>query len=165
MGVLLAFLTGTGYGLWEYVKLKRRSDALERLVRLCEQMAERIRYTAAPLEELLSFFSTSSEWQGFCLFRGLPATSSTEDWRAAWLKSVTQSAGELGLTEEEQRLLCEFTTDFGRNDLEGEIQRCRRYATTFRERCASAQNDVRCRGRLYITLGFCGGSALALLLI
>lgn len=129
---------------------------------MCEQLAERIRYTAEPLEELLGFFAASSEWRDFCLLRDLrPPLTAPRD---AWLEVVRQSTAELGISAEDERLLCEFVTDFGAADLTGEVRRCRQYAAMLRERGEMARNDVRCRGRLYITLGFCGGSALALLL-
>lgn len=163
LGILLVFLTGTGCGLLGYLRLKRRACSLELLTRLCEQLAERIRYTAAPLEELLRSLAAATEFETFCLLRCV-RRQPLGDPRGALLEALVQSADELGITRDDRRLFEEFAADFGAADLMGEVQRCRQYAALFRERCEAAREDVRCRGRLYVTLGLCGGSALALVL-
>lgn len=155
MGILLVFLTGSGCGLFKYLDLKRRSDSLLLTVRFCEQLAEQIRYTAAPLHELLHSLASAPEFSVLGL-----SQQQSEDPRSIL------AAGSDGLvfTVGDRRLFQEFAAGYGRADLEGEIQRCRQYATLFEERYHAARDDVCRRGRLYVTLGLCGGSALALVL-
>ncbi len=128
-----------------------------------EQLAERIRYTAAPLEDLLRSLAMTAEFQDLCLLR-CAAAQPSGDPRGALQTAVEHCAGELGLSAEDKRLLMEFAEDFGAADLAGEIQRCRQYAALFRDRHTTAHAEVRRKGRLYVTLGICGGSALALVL-
>lgn len=151
----MIFLTGSGCGLFKYLDLKHRSDLLLLITRFCEQLAEQIRYTAAPLDELLQTVASAPEFSSFGLSR-----VGTEDPRSV----LASGANNPGFSMGDRRLFEEFAAGFGRADLEGEIQRCRQYAALFEERYRAAREDIRRRGRLYVTLGLCGGSALALVL-
>ena len=144
------------------MSLKRRSDSLERIARFCEQLAESIRYTAAPLEELLCFLASTAEFENFPLIQ---AVQTADDPRRSLLTSLARHAKELSLNLQDKQLFEEFIVDFGAADLAGEVRRCARYATLFRERYDAARETLRRKGRLYVTLGLCGGSMLSLLLV
>lgn len=162
MGVLLVFLTGVGCGMLGYLNLKRRADALGQLASFCEQLAERIRYTAAPLEDVVYALSKTAEFERFSLLRRLPPSS--EDPRAALLQAMTQGAEEMGLSADDCGVFRDFIADFGAADWDGEVTRCRRYAAVFRQRYTEAREDLRRRGRVSVTLGCCVGGTLALVL-
>ena len=68
------------------------------------------------------------------------------------------------LNHEDKRLLVEWLDGWGGGDLDGEVERCRRYAAQFHDRFETAVTEARRRGRSYITLGLCAGGMLALLL-
>ncbi len=71
---------------------------------------------------------------------------------------------EMALDGEDTRLLSEFLSGCGAADVAGEVERCEQYARLFYERSEAARDDAVRRGRLYVTLGVCGGSMAALLL-
>lgn len=144
------------------MSLKRRSDSLGRITRFCEQLAEGIRYTAAPLEDLLCSLASTAEFQKFPL---LQAAQLSDDPRRSLLTSLERHADELGLNTQDKQMFEEFIVDFGAADLAGEVQRCGRYAVLFRERYAAAREIVCRKGRLYVTLGLCGGCTLSLVLV
>lgn len=87
------------------------------------------------------------------------------DPRRTLIAALAHQGEALGLTAEDRQLFEEFITDFGVADLVGEVQRCRRYAALFRERHAAARESMQQRGRLYVTLGFCVGCTLSLVLL
>lgn len=119
-------------------------------------MAERIRYTAAPLGEVLRDMRNTTEFETLSFLNG--------DTREAVCEQLNRERRAMALTEEDVRLLSECIDGWGAGDLTGEVSRLRRYATMFEERCAAARTDAARRGRLYVTLGICGGSAVALIL-
>ncbi len=160
LGILLICLTGMGCGVAAYMSLARRVSALDLLVRFSEQMAEQMRYTTAPLEELIKDLAKREEFAKEPLFSGWRAG----DPRQALCTACRTEGDAWGLSSEDRRLFEEFVSQLGMSDLEGEITRCRRYARLFSERCTAAREELRHKGRLYITLGCCGGSALALVM-
>ena len=119
-------------------------------------MAERIRYTAAPLGEVLREMRNTAECESLAFLDG--------DTREAVRERICQERRAMALTDEDVRLLGECIDGWGTRDLAGEVNRLRRYAKMFEERCAAARTDAVRRGRLYVTLGICGGSAAALIL-
>ena len=90
---------------------------------------------------------------------------SSGDPRQVLSAALARHGDALGLTVEDRQLFEEFIADFGVADLVGEVQRCRRYAALFRERHITAREIVQQRGRLYVTLGFCVGCTLSLVLL
>ncbi len=154
-------MAGTGWGITAGRKLHSRAVSLELLSRFTEQLAERIRYTTAPLAVLLRELAASAELERLPLLRCIPTA---EDPRGALCEAAEACAGEMALNTEDTRLLTEFIRGWGNADVTGEVQRCRQYAARFRERCEAARADARCKEKLYVTLGICGGSMAALLL-
>lgn len=159
--MLLLLLTGLGLGLMAERKLQRRALSWTLLAQLAEQLGERIRCTSAPLAVVWQELAMCSELRRLPLLRGAVAT---DDVRHALREAVAASADEMALNADDTCLLTEFVDGCGAADIAGEVLRCRQYAVQFRERSAEARAEAAHRGRLYITLGFCGGSMAALLL-
>ncbi len=160
MGLLLVVITGGGCGLCAERRLKRRMYSVRALARLAELLAERMHSTAAPLTALLSELTLCGELADLPLMPRLAAATE----RRAWVAAANECAGTMGLNAEEHRALRDFVEGWGETDLESELARNRRYAARFRQLAEVAQAQVQQRGRLYITLGICGGSMAALLL-
>lgn len=154
-------MAGTGWGITAGRKLHSRAVSLELLSHFAEQLAERIRYTTAPLAVLLRELACSAEFDRLPLLQGVPAA---EDPRRALCESAEACAGEMALNVEDALLLTEFIRGWGNADVIGEVQRCRQYGARFRERFESARAEAHRKEKLYVTLGICGGSMAALLL-
>ena len=133
---------------------------LERIVRLLEWTTDYIRYTTAPLNEVLREAARVSEFERLLFLQQLPADLS----RHTVCEAVTEKSNAMMLADADVRLLCEIIEGWGMADLSGEIHRCRQYTARFEKQYRAACEDAERRGRLYITLGICGGSALALVL-
>ncbi len=123
-----------------------------------------MRYTAAPLGELLRELAALAEFEQFSLLKRLSAASAVR-WRADLNDAVRCCSLELGLNAEDERLLAAFTNGWGTADVQGEVHRFEQYAALFEEQCLAARDMVQRRGQVYVTWGVCGGSALALLLL
>lgn len=153
--MLLLAVTGLGQGLLAAHRLHKRADVLGRLARLMDYWADRIRATAAPLSDLASEAASVAEFCALPLWHGAPYT------RVSLCEAVQTAAI---LNHEDKRLLVEWLDGWGGGDLDGEVERCRRYAAQFHDRFETAVTEARRRGRSYITLGLCAGGMLALLL-
>lgn len=116
--------------------------------------------TAAPLCTLLAQLTACGELADLPLVSRLAAATE----RCAWVAAADECAAAMELNAEEHRTLRDFVGGWGETDLAGELARNRRYATWFHQLAEAAQTQVQQRGRVYITLGICGGSLAALLL-
>lgn len=145
-----------GCGLRAGTRLHRRASTLDRIARWLTYTADHIRYTAAPLGDVLQ------ETRGVMEFEMLPFLCGNT--REAVCEAIRKHRAVMALTDEDERLLCECIDGWGTSDLEGEVSRLRRYGTIFAERHVAAKMDAVRRGRLFVTLGICGGGAAALLL-
>ena len=153
-------LTATGFGVSAAQRLCKRTQTLELLSRLAKQLAENVRYTAAPLSALVA---KAAQEQAFAPLRFLTECVG-EDPRTSICRAAREEAAVLGLDEEDSRLLAEFFSGFGQADAIGESERCRRFATLFEKCGEEARAAYKHKSTLYVTLGVCGGSMAALLL-
>lgn len=159
LGMLLIAAVGTGWGLMMGRRVRERAAALELLARFAERLAERIRYTAAPLYALWQ--EMIPEFEQLPLLRQLNRAALMQQ---DWCEAVPTAAEEMYLNAEDTRLLTEFIRGLGKADVEGERRRCCQYAAQFRSRGEEARAESTRKGALYVTLGICGGSMAALLL-
>ncbi len=83
----------------------------------------------------------------------------------AWETAVEEEGRESGLTRADRDLLRGFGSQLGKTDVEGQIANCRQYGERLEQRLTEAREASAAKGRLYMTLGFAGGMALALLLL
>lgn len=166
MGLLLLVVAGLLLGLMAAGGLRRRVTSLDQLSRFMVRMADQIRYTAAPVEELLESAENSGEFADLpILGRICSKIRNGERVPDAWENAVEEDGRESGLTEGDRDLLRGFGSQFGRTDVEGQIANCRQYGDLLGQRLAEAREASAAKGRLYLTLGFAGGMSLALLLL
>ena len=141
---------------------QQRLKFLERFERFLECAAEQIRFSAMPAAQLLQELATMSEFTEFSL---LQAVAGKKDFRTAWQLALDRSGKKIGLSAEEQDLLADFMNGFGKTDVVGEVRYCEQYRLLVNKRLETVREEVRSRGRLYVTLGFCGGGMAGLLLL
>ncbi len=145
-----------GVGVRAGCKLHTRARSLQLLSRSVEALSERIRTTAVPLHRLLPEVVPPPFCAQLC---------DGDNPRDALLQAADACAEAWALTAADRRLWREFAEGFGTADKEGEVRRCVQYAARLRTVGEEAKEAaVRC-GRLYMTLGLCGGGLLALLMI
>lgn len=166
VGLLLIVLTGLGMGLMAAGGLRRRAGSLEQLGRLMGRMADQIRYTAAPVEELLESAERSGEFRSLpVLSRACSGIRDGANIHDAWEQAVEDGGREAGLTQEDRELLLGFGAGLGTTDVEGQVANCGQYRELLDQRLLEARKDSENKGRLYLTLGFSIGMAAALLLL
>lgn len=166
VGLLLIVFTGLGMGLAAAGGLRRRVSNLEQLGRLMGRMADQIRYTAAPVEELLESAERSGEFTGLpVLDRACAGIREGANIHDAWDRAVRDSGRDAGLTQGDQELLMGFGVGLGTTDVAGQVANCGQYRELLDQRLSEARKESESKGRLYLTLGFSAGMAVALLLL
>ncbi len=118
------------------------------------RLRERIRYAAVPMEELFAEFGV------------VPSTTAAPEFeREEWERCVSEWGESVGLSADDKTVLEGFAQGFGRLDVEGEIRFCEEYQEVFSERLEHAREAVRTKGRVWLTLGVCGGLTVGLLFL
>ncbi len=106
--------------------------------------------------------SSGDEFRRF----GLTAftTNGNQEPRLQWAKTITEQGGDWGFSADDRVLLAAFAEGIGRSDVAGEIRFCSDYREAVCTHLSSAREELKIKGRLYLTLGMCGGVLAALLL-
>ena len=95
----------------------------------------------------------------------LPQTvKQDEDPRAGLLTAIDEHGGEWGLFADDCALLRGFADGIGRSDVDGELRHCGEYRKAIDDHLQQAREELRVKGRLFMTVGVCGGLLTALLL-
>ena len=78
---------------------------------------------------------------------------------------MEEDGRDAGLTKADRGAAPRLRQPLSRTDVEGQIANCRQYGNLLEQRLTEAREAAAAKGRLYMTLGFAGGMALALLLL
>ncbi len=146
--------------------LKHRITMLSLFERFLQRFSENIRYTAMSVADVLRVLAEMTEFSTFPLLQEtIKRLSADGEFRIAWRAAVTEQSCAWALSEQEMNLFLDFADGLGTADIIGEIHHCEYYSRLVRECLEERKVEARTRGGLYMALGFCGGSALALLLL
>lgn len=165
IGLLLTALAGIGLGVYAALRLYRRAAWLEQAAGLVRFMAAQIRYTAAPVGELLDRAAGAAEFTRLTFLadcRQRLSPGGRLPHRMAGKPAGAGGAG--GANGGDCELMQRFGEELGATDVEGQLASCRLYAERLGERLAAARRAAAEKGRLYVTLGAAGGLAAVLLL-
>ena len=162
LGFLLVVVTGMSIGWNTKQSQSKRIRSLEWCERFLECAAQRIRFSALPIAELLKDLSFMEEFSQFSL---LQAASNSEDFRASWQCELKYFAKEFSLSVREKELFSDFMNGFGKTDIVGEVHHCEQYHLLVHQCIEDVRIQVKQKGNLYLTLGFCCGGLIGLLFL
>ncbi len=101
----------------------------------------------------------------FLRFSLLQAASKKNDFRIAWQQELNGFSADFSLSTREKELFSDFMNGFGKTDIVGEVHYCEQYRTLVHHRIEELRAQTKQKGKLYLTLGFCGGGLLGLLFL
>lgn len=160
VGLLLLVVAGGGVGCLQATALHKRARSLKAAHRLVQWLMQQLRYTAAPIKDLLQ------EAAGMKEFAPLPfLAEDTWQFPQAWQPAVQAGAKVCAFAEEDVALLCRFGEGLGKTDLEGQLTHGAQYALLLEEQQHKAATAAREKGRVVCMLWAAGTAVLALLLI
>ena len=155
-------LAGTGLGYYSTCRLQRHIGELEKWQRLIVFLEGRLRYTAAPVQEMLRAASLQVRGLEF-LKESLSCPA--EDFADVWERSIDRYAALNALTSADSTLWKEMGNVLGRSDRESQLSALELYARRLSDALEEARCEAREKGKLYLSLGVTGGMAAALLLL
>lgn len=144
IGALMILFACSATGLWMRYRMQKRVTTLQHVIERIRRLTEQIRYTNAPLTELIQHDSVAS----------FPKTTvQSDDPREQWKHSLAQHAEKCGLSEDDIAVLNRFFEQVGRSDAAGEVRFCEEYQTVLSEQLEQAKERLSVKGNLYVTLG------------
>lgn len=129
--------------------------------RLCAYIAEKIRYTAAPVAELLAGAAGESEFEAIRPF--LSRFTMQENWRTCFEDSVRSQLSGQGLDAEDLSLIRGWGEGLGFTDVAGQVAHCRQFEERLGQQAAGARQQALSKGKLYTSLGVASGLVVTLL--
>lgn len=134
---------------------------LQSFERLAAYTATHIRYTAAPVAEILTNAAREAEFEPIRPF--LHRFSPQEDWRAGFRDGVERELVGQGLTAADRALIIGWGEGLGSTDVTGQLEHCRQFGERLAAQAAGARQQAAVKGRLYTSLGVAGGLVATLL--
>ena len=166
LGLLLITRAGVWLGWSAAFGLKRRAAALDAMEKLIVRISSEIRYTAAPVREMLLTASRADEFHSLRFLGNVESAWKGEgDFPRAWEHAVDEEGSQCGFTAQDEALLREFGKGLGTSDTEGQTTHCQLYGELFARQAEEARREAANKGKLYMMLGLAGGLGLSLLLL
>ncbi len=142
-------------------KLALRVEKLERFLIFITSAGAEVRYSAAPVDEIVAKHGAGLDFLSYCIKYGRDGSSFGE----AWISAVKSEAENEGFSAKDCELLLGFGEGFGTSDTNGQISHCRLYSQLAAENLKNAKDEQARKSRLYQMLGIFAGISLSLLLI
>lgn len=166
VGIVVVILSCTMAGLMKSITLSRRVRELEYFISAFNYISTEIRYLSSPVDVIISNLVADSDRTKPRVFElCLAEFQKSHDFKASWLKAVSDSKPFLSLTREDVETLIRFGDTFGTTDSQGELANCNIYMENFRQRLACARSDKSKRAHMYLSLGLLTGVLIAAVLI
>jgi len=150
ISILIVILSAV-VGHYLCLKLYKRRDTLSEFDRLFDEAANRMCYTYGSLAEVFN-----SNFAGFKF-------DAKEPFASQWYALVQRYSDTL--SDDDKRILTEFSTEIGDGDLSAQLKRIRLYQSLIKERQKSASDEVNLKAKLYRAIPFSVGLVIAILII
>lgn len=83
----------------------------------------------------------------------------------SWNKALDKLPVGYGLSEEDKSIIMQFGCKLGATDIYGQTEHCDYFKNMFQNKANSLKEDYAIKARLYRTLGFFSGLAIALVIL
>lgn len=139
---------------------------LEAAVSFINYVSTRIRYSAAPIDEMIEQAAQMEELRSLPFLK-ICANKCREGiaFPTAWNQSMEEQKRGLSLKTHDMEMLHAFGTGLGTTDVEGQTAHCALYRGLLEEALQTARAEKETYGRLTASLGVLAGIGTAVLLI
>ncbi|MCI8497144.1 MAG: hypothetical protein HFE85_02685 [Clostridiales bacterium] len=166
VGLLLIIAVGAAVGFLKSTEYSNRVRQLEAAVSFINDVSTRIRYSAAPIDEIIEQAAHMEQLKPLSFLPDCAVMCRTgEAFPAAWKQALTLKQRTLSLKGRDMELLQAFGAGLGATDVEGQLSHCALYEKMLEETLQQARRDKETHGRLTASLGVLAGIGTAVLLI
>ena len=158
IGCLLVVCTGTMIGFVLSGRLYKRRDFLKSFTEFISLLATNLRYSGDDIFTLVNSCAENSSLD-LLLF-----SECDRPFDELWLERVKQLSSEIPLSKSDISMLNDFGGQLGKTDTEGQLKHLELYEVSFSKQLSSALDAITKKSKLYKTMGFFAGSAIALIM-
>lgn len=164
IGLFLISATGGLIGINASLRLKTRTEFLEKYIGLMNETKTRIRLSACDIREL---FKSDLGYEPLDLMTAefTRSIKNKSNAKNAWEKAVAYTFRRYRLSKADKALILEFGAEFGQSDIDGEINHIDLHLALVEDRLEKARLELMQKGKLYRTLGIFGGLTVSLIII
>lgn len=123
-------------------------------------LATNIRYNSDDIFTIVSACAGSAELKCFLI-----SGNNIIPFESVWNKCISEIPKSYSLCKTDVDLLCEFGSQLGKTDIEGQLKHIELYKELFEKQLYNAEDDIIKKSKLYKTMGFFVGTAAALMMI
>lgn len=160
LGCILLVGATTTAGILLSRRLYKRRDFLKDFIAFINSVTTNIRYNSADIFTVVALCADSDSLSYFEL-----GTAQNIPFEAVWKDKVDNIPRHLSLTEADKKLLYEFGTQLGKTDVDGQLKHLELCKISFAKQLSFAEEAIKQKSKLYKSMGFFAGAAIALLMI
>lgn len=142
-------------------KLYSRRDFLKSLIVFISNLSTQLRYNSSDIFTIITLSAQISELEFFDFTDNELAQPFYEQWK----EKIQLLPKSLSLNRSDIDLLTEFGLELGKTDIDGQLKHIELYNTIFEKQLNDAENAIIQKSKLYKTMGFFAGTAVALMII
>ena len=159
IGLFLISVTGGLVGINASLRLKSRTEFLEKYITLLNETKTRIRLSACDIREL---FKNDSGYEplDFMTAEFTRNIKNKSNVKISWERAVNSAFRKYRLSKADKELISDFGTD-----IDGEISHIDLNITLAEDRLEKARTELTQKGKLYRTLGIFGGITVSLIIL
>lgn len=160
LGGFLIVLSGTMAGFMYSKKLFMKREFYKRIINFTSSLSVQLRYSTADIFTLSSLCAEAAplDFFNFINKKSLPFYS-------VWQKNIEEIPGKFSLNKKDEQLLLEFGEQLGKTDVDGQLKHLELYEQIFKKQLENAESEIKNKSKLYKTMGFFVGTAVALMII
>lgn len=160
LGGFLLVLSGFSAGWFCSRKLLMRKDFFKRIIGFITNLSTQLRYSTSDIFTLVSLSACTS---GLDFFEISDETGTP--FYKVWSERVSEIPTKFGLKNSDRQLLLEFGEQLGKTDVDGQLKHLELYEALLKKQLTDAENEINKKSKLYKTMGFFVGTAVALMII
>ena len=163
--VTAIILSGALTGLCASQRLTARVSFFGGFLAFLVRLQAQIRFNAEDLSRLLVTDEANAAVAAFLKECRETAQTENRNIMQAWSQAVDHIPKTTGITNDDRKLLKDFSAALGTTDVDGQVAHCELYKTLAGTRLEQAREEKAKKGKLYRMLGAFSGVCVSLLIL
>ncbi len=141
-------------------RLYKRRDFLKAFLVFLSSLETNIRYNSADIFTLVTSCASDDNLSFLA-----PKNNKEDSFETQWKKNIDDIPKSIPVSKGDRQLLYEFGSYLGKTDVDGQLKHLELYKISFAKQLSLAESAITQKSKLYKTMGFFAGTALALMMI
>lgn len=163
IGLLMIVISASLIGINKVNKMKTKINLTNQILSFVQQVKIQLNYCSLSTKEILQEVSKLAEIESLDFVKGCAENYDIKPFDTLWSEQVKSS--KLCIPKSDEELVLSFGCGLGTTDLDGQLELCAIYEKRFMDRLEEYSEDYRKHSKLYSSMGFFVGLAIAMILL